>query len=190
MKIAIIAWGSLQWDARNLRQATGFKPLGPTLPIEFSRVSGGTGKPSLLTLVIDQEHGSPCRTGVAESSLKSLDQAKENLREREGMHHVNGVGYIAKRSEDASFRALERHPETVAKIRDWLTESDYEAVVWTALASNFQERCGEPFSVKAALAFLNQQPPEHRAASLEYIRKAPVEVCTPVRIGVSKQWPH
>jgi len=189
MKIAIIAWGSLQWDARNLKQATDFKPVGPTLPIEFSRVSGGTGKPFRLTLVIDQEYGSPCRTSVAESAFKSLDQAKENLREREGMHHVNGVGYVTKHSEDVSFRALERHPETVAKIRTWLTESDYDTVIWTALASNFRERCEEPFSVKAALTFLDQQPPEHRAASLDYIRKAPVEVRTPVRLAVSKRWP-
>ncbi|WP_057460785.1 hypothetical protein [Pseudovibrio sp. POLY-S9] len=189
MKIAIIAWGSLLWDPRTLKLANEFSPSGPTLPIEFSRVSGRDGSPLRLTLVLDEEHGTPCCTHVAESSYRSLNLAKENLRFREGMHHVNGVGYVIKQSEDTSFRAQERHPEAVAIIRAWLADSDYDAVIWTALASNFDERTGEPFSEKAALEFLSQQQQEHLAASLEYIRKAPAAISTPVRLAVSDHWP-
>lgn len=53
MKIAILGWGSLIWDKRNLRLAGEWQVGGPVLPIEFSRVSG-YGR---LTLVIDPLHG-------------------------------------------------------------------------------------------------------------------------------------
>jgi len=44
MKIAILGWGSLIWDARLLSINTtlfdnGWSSDGPDLPIEFSRVS-------------------------------------------------------------------------------------------------------------------------------------------------------
>nr|WP_306266882.1 hypothetical protein [Pararhizobium sp. IMCC3301] len=189
MKIAFLAWGSLQWDPRNLKQATEFSPSGLTLPIEFSRISGISGKPRRLTLVIDEENGSPCSTYAAESAFNALDQAKENLRDREGMHHVNGVGYVTMQTDDTSIRALERHPETVKTIRSWLVASDFDAAIWTALASNFTKRAGEQFSVEAALRFLNRQPQVQLAAALEYIRKAPASVQTPIRVAVSKHWP-
>jgi len=40
MKIAVLAWGSLVWDRRDLAVAGNFEPTGPRLPIEFCRVSG------------------------------------------------------------------------------------------------------------------------------------------------------
>jgi hypothetical protein len=39
MKIAILGWGSLLWDPADLQLATPFEPGGPSLPIEFCRVS-------------------------------------------------------------------------------------------------------------------------------------------------------
>jgi hypothetical protein len=37
-KIAVLAWGSLLCDQRDLEIATKFEPTGPRLPIEFCRV--------------------------------------------------------------------------------------------------------------------------------------------------------
>jgi hypothetical protein len=46
MKIAIVGWGSLIWDPRDLHLATAI------LPIEFSRISDN----GRLTLVVDERY--------------------------------------------------------------------------------------------------------------------------------------
>jgi hypothetical protein len=48
MKIAILGWGSLVWDPRELNVADEFNVVGPTLPIEFCRISGNQRPPRLL----------------------------------------------------------------------------------------------------------------------------------------------
>ena len=82
--------------------------------------------------------------GVAKSYSEAMNWFRKsasqgNLRAREGMQHINGVGYVDGLSGDTSFRAMERHPTAVDTIRDWLTSTEYDAVIWTALASNFAE---------------------------------------------------
>jgi hypothetical protein len=189
MKIAILAWGSLIWNQGDLAVASAFAPDGPDLPIEFCRVSGRDAVPRRLTLVIDDHVGVRCQTYVALSALGGLDAARENLRDREGRPPADGIGFAVKGGA-SSERAIERHPKAVTAIEAWLAASDFDAVIWTALASNFAERAGEDFSVDAALRFLEAQPPEHLPLALEYIRKAPQPVQTPVRAAVSARWPE
>jgi hypothetical protein len=129
MKICVLAWGSLQWDPRTLDISKGFEAYGPHLPIEFSRISGKDGPSLRLTLVIDEANGSVCKTSIAQSRFSNLEQAKENLRAREGMQHVNGVGFIHRQSGDVSFRAMERHPNAVSVVRAWLKETDFDAAL-------------------------------------------------------------
>ena len=81
---------------------------------------------------------------------------------------------------------MERHPQVVATIAAWAESLGYDAAIWTALASNFDEwgKGGEPFSVSAALQYLETlegDDPAKFAQALAYIRKAPPEVETPVR---------
>jgi hypothetical protein len=65
MSTAVIAWGSLIWDPRELAIAGEFNLVGPSLPIEFVRVSGKDKAPRRLTLVIDDDVGVQCQTFVA-----------------------------------------------------------------------------------------------------------------------------
>ncbi|MFC3061033.1 hypothetical protein [Paenirhodobacter populi] len=167
----------------------GFNPIGPILPIEFCRVSGNDNPPRRLTLVIDDDIGVQCQTYVALSAFDDLEAARENLRSREGLAHVNGIGFAVKGGA-SSARAIERHPKAVMAIEAWLAASDFDAVIWTALANNFAERAGEAFSVEASIRFLEAQPEEHLPRALEYIRKAPEPVQTPVRAAVSARWPQ
>jgi len=78
----------------------------------------------------------------------------------------------------------------VTAIQAWLAASDFDAVIWTALANNFEERAGEAFSAEAAIRFLEAQPADHLPEALKYIRKAPEPVQTPVRAAVSARWPQ
>ena len=185
----MIGWGSLVWDPRELSVSSEFSLSGPILPIEFCRVSGNDKPPRRLTLVIDDDNGVQCQTYVALSAFDDLEAAKENLRVREGLAHVNGIGFAVKGGA-SSARAIEQHPKAVMAIEAWLAASDFDAVIWTALPNNFAERAGEAFSIEASIRFLEAQPEEHLPRALEYIRKAPVQVKTPVRAAISARWPQ
>jgi hypothetical protein len=188
LKIAVLAWGSLIWDPRDLKTAAEFKADGPLLPIEFCRVSAD----GRLTLAIDENFGDVCTTYSAPSALGSLDAAIENLRLRERMPNARDVGFVEPASERQSDVAMERHPQVVASIGAWAAANGDDAAIWTALANNFEDKGGEPFSVTAAIRYLEGLKEKDAAAfdrALEYIRKAPREVETPVRDEVAKRWP-
>ena len=190
MKIAVIAWGSLVWAPRTLQATAEFAPNGPLLPIEFCRVSDD----GRLTLVIDETFGAVCSTHSAPSALQDLDAAIENLRVREAMTHARQVGFVEVASGKQSDVAAQRHPDAVATIAAWALSSGYDAAIWTALASNFDEpdKGGEPFSVSAAIAYLERVKNRDAATfdlALDYIRRAPSQVETPVREDVVRRWP-
>lgn len=152
-------------------------------------MSGKDKAPRRLTLVIDDVLGVRCQTFVALSAFDNLEAARANLKVREGLAHVNGIGF-ARKGRASSTRAIERHPKAVTAIEAWLAASDFDAVIWTALASNFAERAGEDFSVEAALRFLEALPEDQLPRALEYIHNAPEPVQTPVRAAVSARWPE
>ncbi len=167
-----------------------FAPNGPLLPIEFCRISAD----GRLTLAIDETFGALCRTYSAPSALESLDAAIDNLRLRAGAPNARAVGFVEPASGRQSDVAIERHPEAVATIAAWAASSGYDAAIWTALVSNFEEagKGGEPFSVTAAIGYLEAlqgRDGAKFARALAYVRQAPPEVDTPVREEVAKRWP-
>jgi hypothetical protein len=111
------------------------------------------------------------------------------------MRNTREVGFVELGSGKQSDIALQRHPEAVATIAAWATSNDYDAAIWTALTSNFNQpdKGGEPFSVTAAVRYLERmegQDTAQFARALAYIRNAPPEVQTPVREEVAKRWPE
>ena len=115
MKSAILAWGSLVWDPRELETAAGFAANGPLLPIEFCRISAD----GRLTLAIDETFGAVCKAYSAPSALEDLDAAIENLRAREGMRDASAVGFVELGAGRQSDVAMDRHPQAVATIAAW-----------------------------------------------------------------------
>jgi hypothetical protein len=63
-----------------------------------------------------------------------------------------------------------------------LKTSGFDAVVWTALTSNYKEKRQRDFSVDDAVNYLENFPEEARERAFDYIRKAPKEVETRLRI--------
>jgi hypothetical protein len=184
MRIAILGWGSLICDPRDLRIASNWNAAGLLLPIEFSRISD-SGR---LTLVIDEMDGEHVPTRCALSGLDDLDAAVANLQEREGTRHRDRVGFVDLRRGKVSERACETHPAACERIRAWAEENKLDGVVWTALESRFEEKAGEPFSVDAVIRYLTRLSGETRDLAFEYIRKAPAEVMTPVRRRFAAEW--
>jgi hypothetical protein len=70
-----------------------------------------------------------------------------------------------------------------------LNTHGFDAAVWTALGKNLEEKTREPFSVNAAIRYLEACNRKTLDAALTYIRQAPPEVRTPVRDAVNVHWP-
>ena len=124
MKIGCLAWGSLVWDPRTLPCASAFFEDGPTLPIDFSRVS----LDGRVTLVIDR--AAPRLTTLwVELSVSTLSEAVEALGVREKIVPARRDEWVGRcrRGEavgaDSAFEGLEA----------WLSDKALDAVVWTAL---------------------------------------------------------
>jgi hypothetical protein len=189
-KSVLLAWGSLLWDPKGLQTAAPFAANGPLLPIEFCSIAAD----GRLTLAIDESFGALCKTYSAPSALPTLDAAIENLRAREGLRSSETIGFVEAASGRQSDVAMERHPEAVATIGAWAAANGYDAAIWMAVKSNFDEwdKGGEPFSVSAAIQYLETleaEEPAKFAEALAYIRSAPPEIETPVRERVAKRWP-
>ncbi len=179
MKTAILAWGSVVWDPRNL-PFKGDKDAwalgGPILKIEFSRVSTD----AQLTLVIDTTNGVDVPTRFAESKRKSLLDSVADLRDREGTV-IRCIGYTNRSGDHASVHEHPEHRYSHDVVSAWLKSSDYEAAVWTALESNYREQHLRDFAVPHAVSYIRGLPKAPRDNALDYIRKAPAEVDTPLR---------
>ena len=191
VKIAICGWGSLVWDRRDLPVLGGFEAGGPRLALEFSRVSGGGNRKQRLTLVIDEENGVPCDTHIAQSAAADLDTAIRALAQREGMWDIGDVGCATRDAGIISPRALARHAGAAARCAQWLGPSGFDAMIWAALPSNFAARVedGAAFTIPRAIEFLAELPDAERALALEYFRRAPSEIETPLRTAASARWP-
>lgn len=81
MHIYILGWGSLIWDKRpEFEDYHGpWQSDGPTLKLEFSRISQKT-RLGALTLAIDPSNGAPCRVAYTRSTRKDPNDAICDLR--------------------------------------------------------------------------------------------------------------
>ncbi|MFZ4778905.1 MAG: hypothetical protein ACOYM3_26355 [Terrimicrobiaceae bacterium] len=58
------------------------------------------------------------------------------------------------------------------------------------MASNFSEKQNKSFSIAAAVEYVSSLSGPAKATALEYIRRAPVEIDTPVRQLILAQFPN
>ncbi|MBP2534868.1 hypothetical protein [Agrobacterium tumefaciens] len=177
-RIALLGWGSLIWDVRPEfdDQHGTWQDDGPVLPLEFSRVSGVT-RGRALTLVIDTANGSDCTVKYAFSKRRDPEDAIADLRGREGTI-LKRIGFwFADGKRKYEFGV----PGAIAT---WAQERKFDAVIWTALESNFEKETGENFSIDAAITHLQSLPPEGKAMAAEYVWRAPSLVNTPLRLAL------
>jgi hypothetical protein len=182
VRIAILGWGSLLWEG-GLEFDRWHGPWefeGPTLKLEFSRISEKRLK--ALTLVIDTNHGVETAVAWCLSKRATVADAICDLRAREG----TTVGNIGRATIAPEAGPLKHAPPEDA-IPAWGRTKNLEAVIWTALESNFEEKTGQPFSVDTALSHLKTLTPQGKVKAAEYIWLAPEFVKTPVRAALQKE---
>ncbi len=176
MNIAVIGWGSLIWCPGSLRIRTKWRTDGPVLPIEFARISDD----GRLTLVI-HSGSTPQPTYWALSELTDLEDARKNLKEREGCS-LNAVHYFPK--DDASPSIP---PEVETELQSWLPKHEkVEAAIWTGLTTNWREKRNRDFSPEDAVRYLGEVHADRRLTKTyerakEYVQNAPPSMQTEVR---------
>lgn len=177
MTHVILGWGSLLWDqgASPLPLRTEWHSEGPSLPLEFSRVS--TTRQGALTLVVDPKNGADCSTSFAVSSRELLEDAIRDLRCREGTISKR-IGFVDLVSGTQRSNV---HPALADLVRSWAEERGFSSAVWTDLPSNFDEDHRGPFSVEAAEQHLRSLGADGQRCAKEYIYRAPACVRTPLR---------
>ena len=181
--IAILSWSSLIWKPQDLPLIGSWNQGGPVLPLEFTRVK--TARP--LTLVLDPVHGVGCPTWFTWSARTKLDDAIEDLQQRENASSAE-VGYI---DLQQNLSSVQDYPEQInvdCIVRQWCEEQQVSAAVWTAIPPNFAEELGIDFSVGAAMQYFEQLSKAEQDSVLEYIEKTPPEIITPFRQRVETTW--
>lgn len=175
MKIAILGWGSLIWDERPEfdKKREGWLPDGPTLKLEFSRISRET-RLGALTLAFDDLNGEDCTVAYALSKRRDPDDAICDLRSREGTILKRIGYYFADGSRSGQ-------PKVTESVKAWTTEKRFDVVVWSGLPSNFYEETKKVFSVTEALSYLQSLTQEGKVKAAEYVRRAPNFIDTPLR---------
>jgi hypothetical protein len=181
-RIALLGWGSLLWDKRPDFDDQHHEWLfdGPSLKLEFSRVS--KTRLGALTLVLDPSHGALCTVAYSMSKRSDPEDAICDLQCREGTIRKNiGFAFLQGRKRQS------RHQISLQIILDWMRRKTVDVVVWTDLESNFEEICGHPFSVEAAIKHVQALDPEAKAKSAEYVWRAPGFVRTPLQKALQAQ---
>lgn len=190
-KFAVLGWGSLLWDDRPKfvdfnQRLSGWNPDGPTLRLEFARVS--SSREGALTLVLVKAPlGAECKVSYALIDRRELDDAICDVRCREGCN-VADIGYCR---IGGAAEARGHDPAVIDAIRAWGAHMQMDAVIWTDLPDNFSAKSDPPanFDVPAALAHLQKRSPKGKSMAAEYIWRAPAFVQTPLRAALqSSPW--
>lgn len=173
MRIAVIGWGSLLWDQRDLKIQGKWHKDGPSLPVEFARKSGSKKRNNeRMTLVLVPNAVMRTTYWILHQSTE-LPEAREDLRIREGCSSLEPIHSVCHpaRGED------ELKNDFSVIIRDWLNRTNHaDAAIWTGLGSTDEGK-----SVRSALDFLNTLSGESKEGAEKYIRRAPPQIQTVYR---------
>ena len=188
MKILILGWGSLIYDLDGLPVEGNWQTNGPILPIEFSRISQKGVRSGCLTLVVDPINGASVPTQFILSARHTLAEAIADLKKRERVLNENRIGFVNLLNGTMASWAMENHPEACQTVKAWAIANGVDAVVWTALTSNYQQVRGKPFSVSDALLYMQSLDGDIKKKATSYIRSAPETTETPLRREVSRSF--
>lgn len=179
-RIALLGWGSLLWDADARFDAShgAWQYDGPVLKLEFSRIS--KSRNGVLTLVIDDQHGTPATVAYSLSNRTKPEEAIDDLRIREKTTEKKIGRFICQGA------SVSRDPMSLSSIHRWAEKHDFNAVVWTDLPSNFVEKTVEPFSAAAVARYLQKLSNDDRVRCREYALRALKEFQSPIRDIIGK----
>jgi hypothetical protein len=166
--IAVLGWGSLIWDPRELILEHPWVNDGPIVRVDFLRRSGR----NRVTLVLD-ESARPLTSLWTKFSGNDWARVLEMLVVREGVENQRQMiqRWVAGGGEVAN----------IADLSTWAADREIDHVFWTGLPPRWDKTDGRVPSVDQVVGFLESLPNERRGAAEEYVRRAPKQIVTPIR---------
>ena len=172
--IACLGWGSLIWDPRELPIQRYWFDDGPLIRVEFARKS----RDGRVTLVLHPE-AQPVRSLWTLMDADNVEMARQHLGSREGIPE--------RKWRDCIGAWPESTPDCIVRLNDWARSKQLDAVVWTALDSNF--KAGQSLEDQV-IEHLQSLVGSKRDEAERYIRRAPRQIDTELRrwIEAKLQW--
>ncbi|HCI5425293.1 TPA: hypothetical protein NPM25_000285 [Enterobacter hormaechei] len=171
MKIACLGWGSLILKSGALPVAGEWQTDGPSLPVEFCRVSDGG---ELATAICMNAPALPVLWVWLNAT--SLSVATQALREREAIpdDRCDGIGSLLIAGRNAG------------AISTWARERGIEALIWTGLPPRSASQEGRVPAVDEAIAYLDSLSGQARSHARDYICRVPAQLDTPYRRAIKE----
>jgi hypothetical protein len=144
-KIIFLGWGSLIWKFQKLK-IEEWTQTTLKIPLEFSRIS----QDGRLTLVIDEENGTPNKVWMAKTDYKNIDFAIKALKNREKTLK-SSISYI--NLSKKKYRIKNTPPKIAQEIVMWALENSIDVVIWTDLKSNWTDIKKQPYSTENAIEY-------------------------------------
>lgn len=171
-KIAVLGWGSLIWNPRNLSISSKWFKDGPHIPIEFARISND----DRLTVVVYPD-AKRIRVLWAYMDYRRLEDAIKNLIKREETIRKY-IGYVDISTDKYRSNVV---PEITTYITEWANKKNIDAVIWTDLYSNFEKVTGAKFNEENVIKYLKNLKPNAKKKATEYVKRAPFQIQTELR---------
>jgi len=175
MKIAVLSFGNLMKRSKGIVTADGWKKNGPKLPVEFCRIA----KAGHLALAISENNGVLNKSFYAQSNKKTLNDAIPEIAAREGISEEL-LGVVDVKNERANEKASNT-PAVTKEIVAWAKKNKFDAVIFNGLSQKFKDKINVPFSVGAAVNYVNGLSGKTRKLAEDYIKGIPKEIQTPFR---------
>lgn len=169
--IAVLGWGSLIWDPRELVLENPWTEDGPMIRVDYLRRSSR----NRVTLVLHE-------TGREVPSLwtsyvgDNWTRVRDMIVVREGVigqpeaiqHWVTGDGERA----------------NITGLPVWAGAKGADHVLWTGLPPRWDKIEGRPPTLEQVVGFLKGLRPDRHHAAEEYVRRTSAQVMTPIREAI------
>ena len=173
--IACLGWGSLTWDPRGLPIQRCWFDDGPLVPVEFARQS----RDGRMTLVI-VDGARPVRSLWALMHAQSEEDAREHLRQREGIPVRNGGKHVGSWPGGTT--------AGIAGLEDWARSKRLDAVVWTALPPQLKAAKGNVPTEGEVTDYVRGLTGAKRRVAEQYVRRTPRQIDTAFRQRVEAEF--
>lgn len=112
-------------------------------------------------------------TLYAFSKYQEVDEAVLDLAVREGCGR-NRIGvYIKHANEFSNNFSSKKFEQSRNRILEWVNEKEIDALIWTNLSANFEDKLNKKFTKENVISYLKFLPSDIQAKAEEYIRKTP-----------------
>jgi hypothetical protein len=157
-----------------LKASDKWKEDGPSLPIEFARVSSG---PRLTLVLCKGAENLPTLWTI--SASKGIQEAIINLAKRETTN-IGNIGFLFIPDDIYRCNVV---PDCLSIIRDWAEQKNLDAVIWTDLPP-----IGVIPNPEEVIKLISGFSEDGKKLTEEYVRRTPPQMRTKIRKALEEKF--